>query len=346
MTEMKHLLNTLYIRSKDSYLALDGGNVAVKNGDHVIAKYVLIQLQDIVSFSYMGASPALMGYCAEHNIGISFCKPNGKFLARVSGMPIGNILLRREQYRVADAPQEYVLISRNMILGKIHNQKYVVDRMRRNHGMRFDCDMLEHVSEQLSGYMRDTKTCMDPEVLRGIEGLAAKAYFGVFGDFVLNDRDVFCFEDRNRRPPLDPVNAMLSFGYAMLANECASALVSFGLDPYAGFLHRDRPGRKSLALDLMEEFRPIMVDRFVLTVINNRQLDGKDFDHMDGGAVMLNDEGRRKFLKLWHDGKEETVRHPYLDEKVEWGMLPFVQAQLLARYLRGDMDGYPPVLWR
>lgn len=343
---MKKLQNVLYVLSDDIYLALDGRNVVLKSGDVVKERRPLHLLSDIVTFSHSGASPALMGFCAENRIGLAFCKPNGKFLARVAGPVVGNILLRREQYRVADSPADYCKISRNMIAAKLHNQRQVLERAKRNHGMRLDTAKLSGASNLLKGYTNDVRHVENPEELRGIEGVGAKAYFEQFDDLILGDKAVFGFHGRSRRPPLDRPNALLSFGYSILINECASALESFGLDCYCGFLHRDRPGRKSLALDLIEELRAPVVDRFVLTLMNNRQVSASDFTVMDSGAVLLSEDGRRKFLTEWHARKKDEIKHPYLSETIPWGLLPYVQAQLLARFLRGDIDGYPPFFWR
>ena len=343
---MKHLLNTLYILSEDIYLSLDGENVVANRGKQIAARYPLHTLQNIVTFSYAGASPALMGACAERQIGFAFCTPRGKFLARVCGSCAGNVLLRREQYRVADDPVQCCLISRTMIFGKLFNARWSIERTRRDHGMRVDNEQFVTISQQIYGLLSKVKEETSLEHLRGLEGVGASAYFGLFDEMILRDKDVFYFHARNRRPPLDAVNALLSFAYSLLAHDCASALESVGLDSYVGFLHRDRPGRTSLALDLMEELRPCMADRFVLTLINNRKIKASDFLHMESGAVLLTDDGRKVFLKNWQEKKKEILTHTYLGEKLSWGMIPYVQALLLARHLRGDLDAYPPFLWK
>ena len=343
---MKHLLNTLYILSEDIYLSLDGENVVANRDKQVAARYPLHTLQNIITFSYAGASPALMGACAERQIGFAFCTPRGKFLARVCGEGNGNVLLRRSQYRAADDAVQCCQISRTMILGKLFNARWSIERTRRDHGLRVDSEKLTAASRQIHGLLAQVKETTDLEELRGLEGVGASAYFGVLDEMILGDKEAFFFRGRSRRPPLDAVNAMLSFAYSLLAHDCASALESVGLDSYVGFLHRDRPGRTSLALDLMEELRPCMADRFVLTLINNRQVKASDFIYMESGAVLLTDEGRRAFLKGWQEKKKETLTHPYLGEKLSWGMIPYVQALLLARCLRGDLDAYPPFLWK
>lgn len=343
---MKHLLNTLYILSEDVYLSLDGENVVANRDKQVAARYPLHTLQNIVSFSYAGASPALMGACAKRQIGFAFCTPRGRFLARVCGEGGGNVLLRRGQYRAADDPARSCEIARTMIFGKLFNARWSIERTRRDHGMRLDGEKLEAASRQIHGLLPQVRDVSALEELRGLEGVGAAAYFGVLDEMILGDKEAFSFHGRSRRPPLDAVNAMLSFAYSLLAHDCASALESVGLDSYVGFLHRDRPGRTSLALDLMEELRPCMADRFVLTLINNRQVKASDFISMESGAVLLTEDGRKAFLKHWQEKKKETLTHPYLGEKLPWGMIPCIQALLLARYLRGELDAYPPFLWK
>lgn len=343
---MRHLLNTLFVNSEDIYLSLDGENVVASRGRQEVARYPLHILSGIVSFSYAGASPALMGACAQRDVSLAFCTPRGRFLARVSGESSGNVLLRRTQYRVADDPGPCCRIARNMIFGKVYNARWSIERTRRDHGLRVDGDALSNASAQLRGLLPQIAAETSLEQLRGLEGAGATVYFGVFDQMILGEKPLFAFSTRNRRPPLDPVNALLSFAYSLLTHDCTSALESVGLDAYVGFLHRDRPGRTSLALDLMEELRPCMADRFVLTLVNNRILAPDDFETRESGAVFMTDNARRIFLKGWQEKKKETLTHPYLGEKLPWGMVPYIQALLLARYLRGDLDGYPPFLWK
>lgn len=343
---MKHLLNTLFILSEDVYLSLDGENVVAARDKQTVARYPLHTLQNIITFSYSGASPALMGACAERQIGFAFCTRRGRFLARVCGGSTGNVLLRRAQYRAADDSTQSCQISRTMIFGKLYNARWSIERTRRDHGLRVDMQRLSDASQQLYGLLPQVKAETSPERLRGLEGVGASAYFGVLDEMILGDKETFYFHGRNRRPPLDAFNALLSFAYSLLAHDCASALESVGLDSYVGFLHQDRPGRTSLALDLMEELRPCMADRFVLTLINNRVVHASDFLNTESEAVLLTDAGRRTFIKSWQEKKKETLTHPYLGEKLPWGMIPYIQALLLARYLRGDMDAYPPFLWK
>ncbi len=343
---MKHLRNTLFVTSENVYLALDGENVVAKQDDAVLARYPLHTLQNIVTFSYAGASPALMGACVRRDVHLAFCTPRGRFLARVSSMPNGNVLLRREQYRIADDPERSCRIARNMICGKLYNARWILERAIRDHPDRVDAERLRGAILILKEQLQAASSAKTTDVLRGAEGVGASAYFGVLDELILRDKSSFFFRSRSRRPPLDRVNAMLSFAYSLLAHECASALESVGLDAYVGFLHTDRPGRTSLALDLMEELRPVLADRFVLTAINNQILRSDDFLMEDSGAVRLTDSGRKTFLKAWQEKRQETIMHPFLQEKLAWGLVPNIQALLLARYLRGDLDAYPPLLWK
>ena len=343
---MRKLLNTLFVTSEDIYLTLDGENVMANREKEVLARYPLHTLSGILCFSYPGASPALMGACAERGISLSFCTPRGKFLARVSGENNGNVLLRRTQYRIADDLQQSCRIARNMIFGKLYNARWSIERTRRDHGLRLDEEKLSDASRKIQGLLPDVLKETSLDSLRGLEGTGATAYFSVFDEMILNQDDAFIFQSRSRRPPLNPVNAMLSFAYALLSNDCASALESVGLDSYVGFLHRDRPGRSSLALDLMEELRPCMADRFVLTMLNNRKLKPADFDWRENGSVTMKDDARRIFLKSWQEKKRDAITHPYLGEKIPWGLVPYVQALLLARTLREDLEEYPPFLWK
>ena len=343
---MKQLLNTLFVTSEDVYLTLDGENVVANREKTVVSRFPLHNLSGIVSFSYAGASPALMGACAQRDVSIAFCTPQGRFLARSTGRSNGNVLLRRTQYRVADDVEKSCEIARTMICGKLFNSRWSIERTCRDHALRVDTTRLKEASGQIKGLLVPASEERSLETLRGLEGVGASAYFGVLDDMILNEKDTFFFHGRNRRPPLDAVNALLSFAYSLLAQDCASALESVGLDSYVGFLHRDRPGRTSLALDLMEELRPVMADRFVLTLINNRMLSAGDFEFRESGAVLLSKDARQVFLKAWRERKKESITHPFLKEKMQWGMASYVQALLLARYLRGDLDAYPPFLWK
>ncbi len=343
---MKQLLGTLFVTSEDIYLSLDGENVVANREKQAVARYPLHTLVNIVSFSYAGASPALMGACAARGVSLSFCTPRGRFLARVCGESSGNVLLRRTQYRVADDKMQSCYVARSMIFGKLYNARWSIERTRRDHALRVDAEKLISASATLKDLLPLVAAENSLDSLRGLEGVGATAYFGVLDDMILHAKEVFFFRGRSRRPPLDRLNAMLSFAYSLLSNDCASALESVGLDSYVGFLHRDRPGRNSLALDLMEELRPCMADRFVLTILNNRMVKASDFEVRESGAVLLSDDARRNFLKNWQERKKDVLTHPYLGEKMQWGLLPYVQALLLARFLRGDLDAYPPFLWK
>ena len=343
---MKQLLNTLFVTSEDVYLTLDGENVVASRGKQEAARYPLHTLSGIITFSYPGASPALMGACVQRGVSLAFCTQRGRFLARAAGESSGNVLLRRRQYRVADDPVPCCRIARSMVFGKVYNARWSIERTRRDHGLRLDAEALPAASSQLKEMLPQILDETSLDSLRGLEGAAASVYFGVFDQLILGEKPLFSFQSRNRRPPQDPVNALLSFAYSLLTNDCASALESVGLDAYVGFLHRDRPGRISLALDLMEELRPCMADRFVLTLINNRIVGKSDFDFRESGAVLLTDAGRKNVLKHWQERKREQLTHPYLKEKLPWGLIPYTQALLLARYLRDDLDAYPPFLWK
>ena len=343
---MRHLLNTLFVTSEDIYLSLDNENVVINREATVVKKLPLRMFEQILYFGYMGASPALLGKCAEYGIAVCFYKPSGRFLARVMGHNNSNVLLRKEQYRISDSEEFSCKIARNFIVGKLYNSHSVLERAKRDHALTVDVANIEQPSREIMRLTRLARNCTDLAVLRGLEGDAASLYFSQFNELILQNKGYFRFTNRNKRPPADPVNALLSFAYTILANDCAAALEGTGLDPYIGFLHRDRPGRLSLALDLMEEFRSIIADRFVLTLINNRVINEKSFNNQENGSVLLNDDGRKTFFEAWQKRKQYVIMHPFLQEKIPWGLVPFVQAQLLARYIRGDIDEYPSYLWK
>jgi CRISPR-associated protein Cas1 len=343
---MKKLLNTLFISQQDVYLSLDGDNVVLLKDKDVLGRFPLHNLESIVAFGYTGASPALMGYCADRNISIVFLTMNGRYLARVVGESKGNVVLRKIQYRISDNESQSAKIARNFIIGKIYNQKWIVERMTRDYPMRIDLGQFKEVSQYLTSIMTEVRISEDLEQLRGLEGQAALRYNSIFDRMILQQKENFYFHSRSRRPPQDNVNAMLSLAYTLLANDVASALEGVGLDAYVGFLHRDRPGRASLALDLMEELRPVYADRFVITLINKKIVSKDDFVKKENGAVIMKDEARKSFLAAWQNKKQEKITHPYLSEKISWGLVPHAQSLLLARYLRGDLDEYPPFLWK
>ncbi|MDJ1122921.1 type I-C CRISPR-associated endonuclease Cas1c [Olsenella sp. YH-ols2217] len=343
---MRKLRNTLYVETEDAYLALEGENVVVKGSDQVIGRVPLHTLESIVSFSYRGASPALMGKCAQDGVTLAFFSPTGQFLARTTGETHGNVLLRREQYRRADCAEASTAVARAFIQGKVFNCRWLLERSVRDHGLRLDGERVATASARLQAALGRLESAPDVATVRAVEGNAASEYFGVFGELVLRNREFFSFGGRSRRPPLDSVNALLSFAYSLLATDCAGALEAAGLDCFVGFLHCDRAGRRSLALDLMEELRPVFVDRFVLTLINNQVVGPKDFETRETGEVRIAARARRRVLEQWQARKRREVTHPYLKEKIRWGEVPFAQAMLLAKHLRGDLDGYPPFFWK
>lgn len=343
---MRRLLNSLYVLTPEAYLSLDGENVVVRKDEEEMGRFPLHTLEQIVCFSYKSASPALMGKCAEGQIEMTFYTPGGRFLCRVGDGVRGNVLLRRKQYRVADEESATLPIARSFILGKVYNAHWVIERAIRDHPLSVDTARLQAVSAGLQNSLWAIENCVSADSLRGIEGEAASLYFSVFDELILRKDPAFRFDTRNRRPPLDRVNALLSFSYSLLTGQCASALESVGLDPYVGMLHTDRPGRKSLALDLMEELRAVVADRFVLTGINTRIFSESMFEKSESGAVYLNDAGKRAFFTAWKKRREEVLTHPFLKEKIPWGLVPYVQALLLARHFRGDLENYPPFLWK
>lgn len=343
---MRKLLNTLFVTTENAFLSLDGETVCVEIDKKKAGQFPLHTLESIICFTYNGATPAFMGACAKRGIHLSFFNPFGKFLCRVVGENQGNVLLRKQQYRISDDKKKSCLIARNFILGKVFNCRWSIDRTIRDHALRINVDECQKAARYLSESLKKIMQAEDIDSLRGLEGECASVYFGIFDELILNQKEVFYFKGRNKRPPLDNVNAMLSFGYTLLANDCAGALEGVGLDSFVGFLHRDRPGRKSLALDLMEEMRAVLVDRFVLTLINNRQIKEEHFQKSESGAVEFTGDGRKKYITAWQERKREQITHPYLQEKVCWGLVPHVQALLLVRYLRGDLDEYPPFFWK
>lgn len=343
---MKKLLNVLFVTSEDAYCSLDGENIVVTKKDGSVSRFPLHMFEGVFSFSYAGASPALLGACAKRGIGFSFCTPYNRFLGRFLGESHGNVLLRREQYRLADDLVKSCLIAKNFIVGKISNSRWLLKRFQRNHSLLVDMDKFNDCTVSLLSLTQDCLQVVDLDSLRGLEGSAASVYFSCFDDMILADKDWFFFEGRNRRPPLDNINALLSFVYMLLANECAWALETVGFDSFVGFMHRERSGRCSLALDLMEELRPCFGDRFVLMLVNNRILRPKHFFHQENGSVLLEKEGRSLVLEYWQKQKSEIIEHPFLKEKVPRGIVPYVQSLLLSRFIRGDLDGYPPFLWK
>lgn len=342
---MKKLLNVLFITTPEAYIALDGENVVIRKNDTVAMRVPLHNLENIVCFGYPGASPSLMGACAEQNIGLCFLTPGGRFLARVTGKIKGNVLLRKKQYLTSENEAESVRIASSFLVGKLYNSRKVLQRAVRDHAMLVNVESLSASSASLKALMIATRDCRTIYDLMGIEGSAAKIYFGELDQLILQQKESFYFKERSRRPPQDNFNALLSFFYTLLVNEVVSALETVGLDPYVGFMHQDRPGRPSLALDLMEELRPVFADRFALSLVNRKQVTAKGFVQKESGGILMDNDTRKKVLELWQERKKEMIQHPFLKEQVPFGLIPYVQALLLARFLRGDLDAYPPFFW-
>ncbi len=343
---MKKYLNTLFVTTQGAYLNKEGETVVVSVEKEVKLQVPIHTLGGIVCFGQVSMSPFLMGFCAENNVAVSFLTEYGRFLASVRGETSGNVLLRREQYRRADDMAASSEISRAILTGKIANCRTVLLRALRDHPEKLADTNIERVSKRLSSSIERLQRENDLNILRGIEGESANDYFGVFGDLIVAQKENFKFEGRNRRPPRDNVNCLLSFLYTLLMHDVRSALESVGLDSYVGFLHRDRPGRHGLVLDMMEEFRPFLADRLVLSLINREQIDKKGFTISESNAVLMNDETRKEVIVAYQKRKLEEIEHPYLKETVQIGLLFYIQALLFARYLRGDIDGYPVFIWR
>ena len=343
---MRKLLNTLFVLTPESYLALEGENILILMEEKELGRFPLHTLEMVLYFGYKGASPALMGGCAKRGVGLCFFTPNGRFLARVTGEDRGNVLLRKAQYRLSDDPAASCRTARNFILGKLYNSRWSLERATRDHPLQVDVPALKEASAALAGLCRDVSLCDSLESLRGLEGAAATLYFGVLDQLILREKESCLLRGPAPRPPVVPVKAQHYIAANPPAHDCAAALEGVGLDAYVGFLHRDRPGRTSLALDLMEELRVPMADRFVLSLINNRTIQGGHFRCQESGAVLLTDEARRQLLSAWQQRKREVITHPFLEEKIPWGLAPHIQALLLARYLRGDLEEYPPFFWK
>ncbi len=346
---MRRMLNTIYVTTEGSWLRKDGANLVVEVESQEAGRVPLHMLEGILSFGRVGCSPALMAACAEAGIALSFLEPNGRFLARVEGARSGNVLLRRTQYRAADDVLRQMPIARGFVVAKAANQRTVLRRALRDHGeglLPAAQDALTAASERIDHAARRALAAGDIDTLRGIEGEIAALYFGVFDYLIRADSPDLRFSGRSRRPPLDRVNALLSFFYAMLGHDCRAALEAHGLDPQVGFLHADRPGRPGLALDLMEELRPVLADRLALSLINRGQVKANDFIMEEAGGVRLTDAARKVVLVAWQERKRDTLQHPFLRETAPLGLVAYLQAQLLARHLRGDLDGYPGFIWK
>lgn len=339
---MKRHGNTLYVTTPGAYLAKDGETVAVRIEGETRLRVPIHTLDGVVCFGKVSASPFLLGFCAKRGVGFSMLTENGRFLARVQGPVSGNVLLRREQYRRADSEDASAAIARAFLAAKIANARWVLVRWLRAPTDDTGAEAVRGAAEALRQQLDDLDREPTLDGLRGIEGRAARQYFEVFDHLIGQQKDDFRFDGRNRRPPKDPVNALLSFLYTLLRHDCESALETVGLDPAVGFLHRDRPGRPSLALDLMEELRPYLADRLALSLINKRQVQPAGFTHDEAGAVWMDDDTRKTVITAYQQRKNDTIEHPFLQERTTVGLLMHLQALLLARHLRGDLDGYPP----
>lgn len=338
---MRKMLNTLYITTPEAYLSKDGQNIVVSVKQEEVFRIPSINVEGIVTFGYMGASPGLMKLCSDSGISLTFLSPNGRFISRVQGATKGNVLLRKKQYQLSDDEAWSLHISQIMIAGKIQNYRNILKRYIRDYG---DSEFINQAIKVLEQSKQNVLKSTDRTILIGYEGMASNAYFEVLPILILNQKDDFPFHGRNRHPPKDAVNAMLSFAYTLIANEVAAALETVGLDLYVGFLHTLRPGRTSLALDMMEELRAYLGDRFVLSLINKRQITSKEFLFQGEDGVVMTDKGKKIFLTAWQNRKKETIIHPYLNEKIEIGLIPYAQAMLMARYVRQDIDDYPVFL--
>lgn len=346
---MRRHLNTIYVTTEGAYVRKDGTNVVVEVEGEERLRVPVHLVGGLVTFGRVSLSSTLMGFCLEQGVTITYLTENGRFLGRVEGPVSGNVLLRREQYRACDDAARAVELVRAFVIAKALNQRGVVRRALRDYGSDMPLERraaLEAVEARLTNVARRAQQPAGVDTLRGLEGEAAAAYFGVFDHLIRVDDPALRFHGRTRRPPLDAVNALLSFLYTLLVHDCRSALETVGLDPASGFLHTLRPGRPSLALDLVEEFRANLADRMALSLINRGQIGSSSFRYVENGAVLMNEEARKEVLVAWQDRKKEEIIHPFLNEKVSIGLLPHVQALLLARYIRGDLDGYPPMIWK
>lgn len=346
---MRRQLNTLYITTEGAWLHKDGSNIVMDVDGQTKGRVPAHKLESVVCIGRVLVSPALLGFCAEQGICVCFLNRHGRFLARVEGPVSGNVLLRRRQYACTDDPLTCRAIVVHMLQGKLHGQRTVLSRALRDHGGSLSGNAKQALSDATDRLLRISQklwhaTSIDE--LRGLEGDAARLYFNVFDQLIRVDCPELRFQGRSRRPPKDPVNALLSFLYTLITHDCRGALETVGLDPAVGFLHRDRPGRPSLALDLLEGFRPMLADRLAISLINRRQLTTKDFRSLDNGGVVLQDDARKTVIAAYQERKQDEILHPFIGEKLQLGLLPYVQALLLARHLRGDIDGYPPFLWK
>lgn len=342
---MKQMLNTLFVSTQKAWLSLDGENIVVHLDKTNSKNFPVHLFESIICFGRVNATAPLLGFCGQKGVAVSFFSEHGRFLARVDGPVRGNVFLRRQQYRIADDAEKSAHIARSVLIGKVANTRTVLMRSVRDAGDR-DTALLSNAVRYLAGTIRELSRSTDIEVLRGMEGDAARCYFNVFDHMILGQKDHFCFTNRSRRPPLDKINALLSFVYSMLTHDVASALEGVGLDPAVGFLHKERPGRPSLALDIMEEFRSWLADRLVLSLINLRRVNEEGFSVSESGAVTMDETTRKTVIGAWQERKQDELTHPYTGEKMPIGLLPHIQSRLLARHIRGELETYPPFQWK
>ncbi len=343
---MKRHLNTLFVTRQSSYLRKEGESIVVNHDGSELFRVPIHNLGGVVCFGNVLCSPFLLGHCAENKVSVSFLTEHGRFLARVTGETDGNVLVRREQYRRADDPEHCASIARGIVIGKVMNARAVLLRTQRDHGGKIDTERVADAIRRLDASLRRLEKENLLDSIRGIEGEAAASYFGVFDELIVHQKKAFRFTSRSRRPPLDPINALLSFVYTLILHDVRSALETVGLDPEVGFLHRDRPGRPGLALDLMEELRPWLADRLVLSLINRKQVGASGFDITGTGAVLMDDDTRKVVLLAYQKRKQEELQHGFTQEKVSIGLIPVVQALLFGKYIRDELDAYPPFLWK
>jgi CRISPR-associated protein Cas1 len=343
---MKHHLNTLFVTTQGAYLSCEGEAILVRVEQETRLRLPIHMLGGVVCFGRISCSPAMMGLCCERGVTISYLTEYGKFLARVEGPVSGNVLLRRAQYRYAEDSEKSANLARTIVTAKIANCRTALLRSVRDHPDAAGTDKIKLAAEQLAKALDRLRAALPLDTVRGIEGDSAREYFQVFDHLIVAQKENFFFRSRTRRPPLDIVNSLLSFMYTLLTHDARSALETVGLDPAVGCLHRDRPGRPGLALDLVEEFRPVLADRLVLSLINKRQVQANGFRKSETGAILMDDETRKTVLTAFQERKQETIMHPFLGEETTMGMLVHLQARLLSRFLRGDLDAYPPFIWR
>jgi CRISPR-associated protein Cas1 len=343
---MRKLLNTLYVSTQGTYLHKEGETIVVEKEQKKVLQLPIHTLQGVVCFGNVLCSPFLLGFCAEQGIGVTFLTEYGRFLASIRGPVSGNVLLRKEQYRRSDDLAASRDIAAGIVAAKLANTRVVLGRVIRDHGEKVNASRISEALKSMDHLIDQLDKADSLDGVRGLEGQGAALYFSVFNELIVDQKADFSFHERSRRPPLDPVNAMLSFTYTLLTHDMRSALETVGLDPAVGFLHRDRPGRPGLALDLIEEFRSVFADRLVLSLINRRQVSLSGFRTAENGAVLMDADTRKILLVEYQNRKQTEVMHPFIDESVPIGTLFFVQANLFARYLRGDLDGYPPFFWR